>query len=222
MASFLPYTASSVFSRLRRPFSVPITVSYQQAVDLLPNSIYKLNVIPQEHENSIDTLASRVRSPTGLVLHPRRFDNQRKRRFLRIAKRFWPNVTRCCALAGISDSTFYSHFNQDKVFAHKIKEIDRGTTDEIEGVLASEARNPKSFLHTISYLRAHRPELYDRAKTIKIEGYKMSDKDRTQRTQMLENAIDAQVVQTYQDRRDKREAKIKANQEKQQALRPPE
>lgn len=143
------------------------------------------------------------REGMGLDKHRKRFDWQKKRRFLRIAKTYWPNVTLCCAMAGIHPSSYYLHLKQDPIFYAKVKQIDQGTTDRIEGVMASEAINPKSFLDRMAYLRAHRPELYNPAKIVKIEGYKMSQSERGERLAGLEGAIDAQIVSAYQTRKER-------------------
>ena len=177
--------------------------------------------IPQQNNKQYSRGISVIRG-TGLDLQVNRFDLERKHAFLELLEKWWPDVSRVAREIGIHPSTYHLHRHSDPWFAGEIERIRQARIDKIEGRVMEAAEDNKNFLHQAMVLRAYRPELYDRAKTIKIEGYKMSDKDRTQRTQMLENAIDAQVVQTYQDRRDKREAKIKANQEKQQALRPPE
>lgn len=143
----------------------------------------------------------------GLNLRHRSFDWQRKRRFLRFAKRFWPNVNLCCAAAGISDSTFYSHRKNDPIFALKVAEVDRSITDRIEGVMADEAVKPASFLDRMAYLRAHRPELYNPARKIIVEGYKMSEQDAIKRSSILGDAIDATIVNAYTNRKERSQAK---------------
>jgi hypothetical protein len=143
----------------------------------------------------------------GLDLRRRTFDWRKKRRFLRVAKRFWPNVTICCAAVGISDSTFYTHKKQDKVFALKIAEVDRGITDRIEGVMADEAVKPASFLDRMAYLRAHRPELYNPARKIIVEGHTMSTQEIDRRSAALDKAVDAQIVNAYTTRKERAQAK---------------
>ena len=158
-------------------------------------------VISGEHK--IDSVVRSEGKGKGVGFNSaaRRFDWAKKRKFLRAAKRFWPNVTICCAAVGISDSTFYTHRNQDKIFAQKIAEIDRGVTDRIEGVLADQAVDPKSFLDRIAYLRAHRPELYNPAKVVKIEGYKMGPAEAKQRMTVIDTVVDAEIAQSYLDRK---------------------
>jgi len=132
------------------------------------------------------------------------FNSERKRLFLEAARKFYPNITRCCQEIGISWQTFSNHRKQDKIFAAEIAMIEREVTDRIEGVLATEAVNPKSFLDRISYLRAHRPELYNPAKVVKVEGYKMGEDEKRKRLGVLENVIDAEIVKSYMDREEQR------------------
>jgi hypothetical protein len=109
-------------------------------------------------------------------------------------------------MAGIHPSSYYAHLKADKIFYQKVQQIDQGTTDRIEGVMASEAINPKSFLDRMAYLRAHRPELYNPAKVVKIEGYKMTQSERGERLAGLEGAIDAQIVSAYTTRKERLQA----------------
>ena len=178
---------------------IPVSPGVDQGNPVLP-------VVSGEHKISVESHAVpgvKPRGGMGFNSSARRFDWQKKRRFLRMAKRFWPNVTLCCAACGISDSTFYTHRKIDPIFAHKVAEIDRGTTDNIEGVLAEQATKPESFLDRMAYLRAHRPELYNPAKVVKIEGYKMTQSERGERLAGLEGAIDAQIVSAYTTRKER-------------------
>ena len=157
-------------------------------------------------DKHIETKVS-VKQVMGLDRHKKRFDWQRKRRFLRIAKIYWPNVTLCCAMAGIHPSSYYLHLKIDKIFYQKVQQIDQGTTDRIEGVMASEAINPKSFLDRMAYLRAHRPELYNPARKIIVEGYKMSAEESAKRSAILGEAVEAQIVSGYTTRKERAQAK---------------
>jgi hypothetical protein len=179
-----------------------------QGLPVLPNVYQDKQVLPVSSDTH-KIIGDQVVIPgegTGLDKRKKRFDWQRKRRFLRIAKTYWPNVTLCCAMAGIHPSSYYLHLKQDPIFYAKVKQIDQGTTDRIEGVMASEAINPKSFLDRMAYLRAHRPELYNPAKVVKIEGYKMTQSERGERLAGLEGAIDAQIVSAYQTRKERLQA----------------
>ena len=111
-------------------------------------------------------------------------------------------------MAGINTSTFYTHRVQDKIFAYKLAEIERGLTQEVYALNATEAKNPKNFLDRAMYLRAHMPELYNPAKVIKIEGVKLSQDDARRRLVALDGAIDAQIVNEYTTRQEREQLKL--------------
>jgi hypothetical protein len=136
-----------------------------------------------------------VEKGTGLALDLGRFDPKRKVLFIKFARKLYPNISKICSAVHISTQTYYNHLKSDPEFNKSMVEVDQAITDEIEGVLQKEARKPKKFLDRISYLRAHRPELYDRAKVIKVEGYKMSPEDSKRRGSVLDQVIDGEIVQ---------------------------
>jgi L-rhamnose mutarotase len=151
----------------------------------------------------------------GSVLAFNQFGSQRKSEFIRLAIEFWPNMSAICKAVGVARSTVYLHRKSDPAFNKALQEIDAMVCDEMEQTLRTEGMKPKGFLDRMAYLRAHRPELYDRAKVVKIEGYKMGDGERRQRLAGLEGAIDAEVVKTYQDRKQRQETKrIRADEER--------
>lgn len=156
---------------------------------------------PGGEDKSIEVKNSAMGSAIGWTV----FSPEKKRLFLEAARRFYPNITRCCQEIGISWQTFANHRIKDKDFAKALAVVDLEVTDRIEGVMAQEAVNPKSFLDRMAYLRAHRPELYDRAKHVIVEGYKMTGEDQARRLGAVETAIDAEVTKTYLDRKQQRE-----------------
>ena len=143
----------------------------------------------------------------GVVLGFNSFNVQRKSLFYEAARKFWPNISEICKIIGIHPGTYYNHLKSDKSFAAEIRLIDQEVTDRIEGVLATQATQPKSFLDRISYLRAHRPELYDRAKVVKIEGYKMSSDEKAKRMKVVDTAVDAEIVKSYLSKKERLEQK---------------
>jgi hypothetical protein len=148
-----------------------------------------------------------VKQDTGSVLGLDKFTLERKLLFYEAARKLWPNISEMCRTVGIHPGTYYNHLKSDKNFAAEMRLIDLEVTDRIEGVLASQAVQPKSFLDRISYLRAHRPELYDRAKVVKIEGYKMDSTEKAQRMKTIDTAVDAEIVKTYLTKKERREQK---------------
>lgn len=145
---------------------------------------------------------------TGSGLALLSFDSQRKLKFLELAAAYWPNMSRCCREIGIHYQTFLNHRKADVKFYEALQEIKAAKLDAIEAVSEESALDVrKGFLDRAMILRAHRPELYDRAKVVKIEGYKMTDGEKRNRLAGLEGAIDAEIVKSYSDRKQIREAK---------------
>lgn len=63
---------------------------------------------------------------------------------------------------GISPSTVLRHMALDKAFTAKIEEAKRWFAHRVEGVLMSQALDPKKTLDRLAYLRAYMPERYAR------------------------------------------------------------
>src|SRR6202158_1863173 len=136
------------------------------------------------------------------------FNPERKLRFLALAAEFWPDMSRCAAAVGIHITTFYNHMKSDVKFCNEIKAIKAAKLDELERVAIESGRDQrKGFLDRAMILRAHRPELYDRAKVVKLEGCKMQAGERGQRMGAVDVAVDAEIVKTYLDIKQRREAK---------------
>jgi hypothetical protein len=143
----------------------------------------------------------------GSAIHFDRLNHEKKLKFVDSCFRYWPNVSRICASVCISTAVYYLHLKTHPDFAEFMKAVDVSVTDDVEMVMRYEATNPKSFLDRMAYLRAHRPELYDRAKVVKIEGYKMNAQERSSRLGAVEAAVDATIVQAYSTRKERQQAK---------------
>lgn len=149
---------------------------------------------------------------TGSVLRLHEFNDEKKARFLSIAKQFWPNLGAICEAVGISRWTVYNHRKSDPEFNKALIEIDEQVCDDHEFVLRQRGMKPAGFLDRIAYLKAHRSSLYNPAKVVKIEGYKMGAQEKLERMGAVESVIDAEIVKTYQDRKQRQEQKrIKAD-----------
>lgn len=136
------------------------------------------------------------------------FEPERKLKFVALLSEFWPDVSKCCAAVGIHRTTFDNHLKWDVKFCKAVEAIKAAKLDELERVAIESGRDQrKGFLDRAMILRAHRPELYDRAKVVKIEGYKMAAGEREQRAAALDQAIDVEVSKVYLDRKQRREAK---------------
>src|SRR5579863_5168181 len=120
--------------------------------------------------------------PMGLTLDHYNFNPERKLRFISLLERVWPDISQCCKAIGIHYTTFYNHVKRDEKFREAVNAIKTSKLDELERVSIESGRDMrKGFLDRAMILRAHRPELYDRAKVVKIEGYKMDSNEKTKR-----------------------------------------
>jgi len=141
----------------------------------------------------------------GLALGLDKFTFEKKQAFLTLLNKWWPNISQTCREIGIHPGTYYNHLIKDKSFAQAVAEIKQARIDRIEAVAVESAENPtKGFLDRAMILRAHRPELYDRAKVVKIEGYKMDGAEKARRLGAVDAAIDAEIVKTYTTRQERR------------------
>ena len=127
--------------------------------------------------------------------------------WLGFAPELWPNITMICRKANVSKALYYRALKECPDFAAAVHEVDQGVTDAIEGLTANLAMNPKQIIDRMAYLRAHRPELYDRAKRIIVEGHKMSESDAERRSKILDNCVDATIVNAYTTRKERNQAK---------------
>lgn len=127
--------------------------------------------------------------------------------FLALAPSMWPNVSGICAKVGISRPLFYKSLPRYPKFAAQIQDIDQAITDAVEGLTANLAMIPKHVIDRMAYLRARRPELYDRAKRVVVEGYRMTGAQAAQRLGAVETAVDAEIVKSYTNRKERKAIK---------------
>lgn len=142
----------------------------------------------------------------GSVHGLNKFDLAKKQSFLELFSKWWPNIYKTAEAIGITPQTYYNHLKSDKDFALAVENLKQARLQRIETVAVESAENPtKGFLDRAMILRAYKPELYDRAKVIKVEGLKMSPSERHSRLSRLGEAVDAEITQTYLTKREKRE-----------------
>ncbi len=159
-----------------------------------------LDLSPGEPQRSIEPV-----KVAGSALAFTAFTSERKKRFLDLAKDYWPDIAHICEVVGVSRVTFYNHKKSDPQFNKSLHDIDNAICDNLELTLRAMGSQPKGFLDRMAYLRAHRPELYDRAKVVRVEGWKMGDGEKVNRLAGLEGAIDGEIVKTGLDRKAKRD-----------------
>lgn len=158
------------------------------------------------HEIS-ETEAEEAEYGTGSSFYA--FGRDVKDRFLSLAPKMWPNVGKLCRAVGISRDTYYYHIKQDKVFRAAMEEIKESRLDDLEETNMNEGQGTgkEAFLPRISTLKAYRKQIYDPAKVLRVEGLQMGNGERVQRLGAVDGAVDAEIVKTYLDRKQRRELK---------------
>ena len=146
---------------------------------------------------------------TGASLSVYAFDPTRKALFLELASKWFPDLSRICEAVGISRQSYYNHIHKDAEFARAVEAVRLARIDRIEGKVFEAAEDNKNFLHQAMVLRAHRPELYDRAKVVKIEGLQMNPQQAQERLGAVSNAVDAEIVKTYLDKKQRRDRSLR-------------
>lgn len=138
---------------------------------------------------------------------PRRFVPFAKIRALELLVEYPQNVSAVCRALGTSRQLWDYHLKHDPDFARSVQEIREACCDELEQTMYELGKKKSSFTFSdrIAFLRAHRPQFYDRVKVIKVEGWKMGDGEKVNRLAGLENAVDGEIVKTQLDRKQKKE-----------------
>lgn len=174
---------------------------------------------PQEAVISVSKLNQSVEQSEeqskGLGLDHRQYVRFDKIKALDLLLRFPNHVGKICQALGVNRATWHWNIKTDLEFATRVEEVRQSCADDLEETLYEMGKQKSSFTFSdrIAYLRAHRPELYDRAKVVKIEGYKMSENDRSRRINVVDTVIEAEVAKSYLDRKEQRERRqqIKAS-----------
>jgi hypothetical protein len=128
--------------------------------------------------------------------------------FLEVAPGLWPNVFEICKKVHVSRELYYRALRQHPAFARAINEIDRALTDAVVAKNANMALLDKGVIDRMAYLRAKVPELFDRAKVIRVEGVKLSAGEADGRAKLAQEAIDGEIIGEYRKRKAKRRAQI--------------
>ena len=142
---------------------------------------------------------------TGLDLGLRELDPQK----LAIALcHTWPNLTACARELGVSPEALHYHKRKGAPWFMAIwEQAKQSTLDKIKGVMVEQAVNPKGFLDRAMTLRAYEPDIFNPARKIIVEGHKMSESDAERRSKVLDNCVDATIVNAYTTRKERNQAK---------------
>jgi hypothetical protein len=155
----------------------------------------------------VDTGSSKLKVDTGSGVRKYTVFDQDKALDLLIE--YPKNVAHICRVLGVGRKTWDYHIRTDPWFAERVQEIEEAHCDDLEGTMLHLGKQKTSFNFNdrIAYLRAHRPHLYNPARKIIVEGYKLGDSEAQKRSQMMAGAIDAQIVNAYTTRKERLQAK---------------
>ncbi len=118
----------------------------------------------------------------------------KKKKFIEIAPKYWPDISLICQFVGIVKNTYRNHYMHDKVFREKMDELNESTTDKIEASLAQYATEKGNFMDRIAWLRAHRGEKYNEKKMLQVD-VTISKDQLAAKKASLSQAIDAEIVE---------------------------
>lgn len=140
----------------------------------------------------------------GMGSKPRPYVVFDKEKALNLLIEYPKNVAHICRTMGIHRNTWEYHIRTDPDFAAAVQEIEEAHCDDLEATMLELGKQKSSFNFNdrIAYLRAHRPNLYNPAKVVKVEGYKLGDGEKAKRLGVVETVIDAEIVKTYMDRQE--------------------
>jgi hypothetical protein len=120
--------------------------------------------------------------------------------------RHWPNLSKAAEELGVLAQSLHWQKQHNPVIAKIVAEADAKGCDALEQVLYNRgvSGEPYTFTDRIAYLRAHRPELYDRVKRVEITGTRTPRAEAEARAKLAEEAIDAEIVEGYRSRKARR------------------
>ena len=110
--------------------------------------------------------------------------------------KLYPKIYKLCAAVGIDRGTFKNHYEQDQEFRARFDECKEMLIDDIEGVRFREAKKTKGVMDRMATLNAHRKEVYDPDRTLRVE-VGMTREDAAKRAANLANVIDTEAVESY-------------------------
>lgn len=121
------------------------------------------------------------------------FNIERKKKFLELAEKHWPNISLICDVVGISKKNYEFHRHYDPVFNERCEQLYESRTDAIEAALAKFALEKSNFMDRMAWLRAHRGEKYNEKKMLQVD-ISLSPERAEAKKEMLSRAIDTSVV----------------------------
>lgn len=138
--------------------------------------------------------------PTGSIVRFRKLDPVKT---AEAVFKYWPNLSKAAEVLGVSRQALGWHQANSPWFQRITAEANAKGCDKLEQVLYERGVSGEeyTFNDRIAYLRAHRPELYNPAKVLKIESSTIKNSEAKQRAQIMETVIDAEIVDEYKKRK---------------------
>lgn len=133
------------------------------------------------------------------------FDVALKLRALNLLLDWWPNISKVCAMIGISKETFRNHYTADESFRQCVDEMRDRVIDHIEHRRMIVADTNAGSFDRMCVLNAYRAETYNPKVKIEVE-HTLTVEEGRKRLDALSGAIDTEVVDTVR--------KIKAQRQK--------
>lgn len=145
----------------------------------------------------------------GVGLDPHQYPAFVKEKALELLWEHPRNVSFVCRAMGVHRNTWEYHLKTDPAFAQDVQNLIKAKCDELEENMAKLGSTPayQTFNDRIAFLRAHRPELYNPARKVIVEGFKLGEGEAERRARMVGGAIEAQIVSGYTTRKERAQAK---------------
>lgn len=126
------------------------------------------------------------------------FTIPKKKAFVALAKKLYPNMSAVCKEVGISVQTYKNHYQVDEAFHNAIEEIKEAAIDKIESHMFLYAGNKQNFMDRIAIMRAYRGEIYNPKSTVTFK-HEISPDEASRRRVALAEVVDADVISASQE-----------------------
>lgn len=155
----------------------------------------------------------------GAGLAFRKYQHFDKEKAIELYITYPKNVSLICKSLGVNRGTWQYNLDHDPDFSSAIHEIEEAHCDDLEATMLDLGKQKSSFNFNdrIAYLRAHRPHLYNPTRKIIVESHQMDGGEKAKRLGAVDRAIDAEIVKTYEDRKERNQVKQQQRQERLEA-----
>jgi hypothetical protein len=163
--------------------------------------------VEQRGDMGLDKESTLVNAKQGMGLdsHLHKLDPERVAEAL---IKHWPNLTAASLSLGMSHGVLHWHkAKRSPWFMSLFEQAKQVKLDKIKTVMVDCAMEPKGFLDRAMTLRAYEPDVFNPARKIIVEGYKMTQDEADRRSKVLESCVDATIVNAYTTRKERAQAK---------------